>query len=208
MPNDENTAQTVDNIYSSLREMMLDNDPYALRHETQETLVSLFRAIGKMLAHDPTATIPELDDNLIIDAARHSGNNVLSNVGSDQQYQIRQFADSGNTDYAKTIATSFLLSLVDNWYTQLALSAYRDTAEEDSDERDRLQKAVEDFQRIAKLYHSGLVNDFVGMRALLLAATTTDAVPTLCRDVHESITVPWFLNIAEYNKYVAAICMS
>lgn len=207
MTDNADLRQNVDNIYSSLREMMLDNDPYALRNETQETLVSLFRAIGKLLAQDPTSTLPELSDALIIDASRHSGNNVLANVGSDQQYQIRQFVDSGNTDYAKTIAMSFLLSLVDNWYTQLALSAYRDAAEEYSDEHERRQKAADDFQTVAKVYHDGLLNDG-GMRALLLAARHTDTVSSICGAIHPSLTVPWFLNFAEYDKYEATLCTS
>lgn len=207
----QETLQTeVENAYSSLRALMLDNDPYALRHETQETLILLFYSLGKLLAHDPSAPLPELSPHLVADASRHAGNRVLAGVGSDQQYEIAHFSVTTDRDSATTIALSFLHGLVEHWYVQLALCAYRAVAEEDSDEYEdeyeKLDKAVQDFQTIAKIYHDGLINSD-GMRALLLVARNTDEVQRFRQDVHESITVPWFLNIAEYDKYAEAVAI-
>lgn len=197
----------VDDIYDALREMMRDDDPHALRNETQETLVSLLIALGKLLLHAPDSPLPELHKNLVIAGARHAGNKVLAKSGTTYKENIALFEKSKNTDYKTMLALSCLYDLAENFQIQIALAAYWDDAEEDSDEREQMKQAAEEFQTIARSYSSEFLEP-VGMRMLLWAARHTDVVKRIRADVHPELTVPWFINPAEYDRYEAAACTS
>jgi hypothetical protein len=177
--------------------LSLSGDPHALRQEAQTNLCSFMQLLGRQLVHVPGTKVPAMHDQFIVDAARHAGNDILGKLGADQYHLIQRciqdFKDPGERHYAEDVACSLVEELCAHWYVQRALEAYRDSTEEESDARDYLDRAVEDFKVIAKLYENGLVGKPEGVQALTWVAQNTNYISNLRAMLPEGADVPWFL---------------
>jgi hypothetical protein len=149
--------------------------------------------------------MPALHDQLVVDAARHAGNDILGKLGADQYHLIQRclqdFKDPDERHYAEDVACSLVEELCAHWYVQRALEAYRDAAEEESDARDYLDRAVNDFAVIAKLYENGLVSKPEGVQALTWVAQNTNYISNLRAMLPEGTDAPWFLREDWYKNY-------
>jgi len=185
--------------------LALSGDPHALRQEAQTNLLSFMQLLGRQLVHVPGTKMPALHDQLVVDAARHAGNDILGKLGADQYHLIqrclRDFADPDERHYAEDVACSLVEELCAHWYVQRALEAYRDAAEEESDARDYLDRAVEDFKVIAKLYENGLVSKPEGVQVLTWVEKNTNYTSNLRAMLPEGAEVPWFLREDWYKNY-------
>ena len=185
--------------------LSLSGDPHALRQEAQTNLLSFMQLLGRQLVHVPGTKMPALHDQLVVDAARHAGNDILGKLGADQYHLIqrclRDFADPDEHYYAEDVACSLVEELCAHWYVQRALEAYRDAAEEESDARDYLDRAVEDFKVIAKLYEQGLVSKPEGVQVLTWVEKNTNYISNLRAMLPEGAEVPWFLREDWYKNY-------
>ena len=186
--------------------LSLSGDPHALRQEAQTNLCSFMQLLGRQLVHVPGTTAPEfVNSGLVMAAARHAGNDILDRVGEEQQQLIqrclRDFKDPDEHHYAEDVACSLVEELCAHWYVQRALEAYRDAAEEDSDERDYIDQSVNDFKTIAKVYKDGLTGNAGGVQALTWVAQNTNYISNLRAMLPEGAEVPWFLREDWYKNY-------
>jgi hypothetical protein len=184
--------------------LSLSGDPHALRQEAQTNLLSFMQLLGRQLVHVPGTTAPEfVNSGLVMTAARHAGNDILDRVGEQQQLIqrcLRDFKDPDERHYAEDVACSLVEELCAHWYVQRALEAYRDAAEEDSDERDYIDQSVNDFKTIAKVYADGLTGNADGVKMLSWVAHNTNYVSNLRAMLPEGAEVPWFMNVDNYRQ--------
>jgi hypothetical protein len=184
--------------------LSLSGDQHALREETQSNLCTFMYLLGRQLVHVPGTQLPEIADKLVIDAARHAGNDILRKVGDEQtrllQKCIRAFKDPDDYHYAEDVACSLVEELAAHWYVQKALEAYASAAEEDSDERDRLDRAAADYRTVAKIYEDGLTGNPDGVKALSWVAHNTHYVSNLRAMLPEGTDAPWFFDVNKYRQ--------
>jgi hypothetical protein len=184
--------------------LSLSGDPHALRQEAQTNLCSFMQLLGRQLVHVPGTKMPALHDQLVVDAARHAGNDILDKVGAEQQKLLQRclqdFKDPDEHYHAEDVACSLVEELCAHWYVQKALEAYRDSTEEESDARDYLDRAVEDFKTIAKVYADGLTASADGVKVLSWVAHNTNYVSNLRAMLPEGAEVPWFMDVNKYRQ--------
>jgi len=185
--------------------LSLSGDPHALRQEAQTNLLSFMQLLGRQLVHVPGTKAPEfVNSGLVMAAARHAGNDILDKVGEQQQQLIqrclRDFKDPDEHHYAEDVACSLVEELCAHWYVQRALEAYRDAAEEDSDERDYIDQSVNDFKTIAKVYEEGITGNADGVKVLSWVAHNTNYVSNLRAMLPEGAEVPWFMDVNKYRQ--------
>ena len=186
--------------------LSLSGDEHALRQETQTNLLTFMQLLGRQIAHVPGTLPPDfVSAGLVMAAARHAGNDILGKLGADQYHLIqrclRDFKDPDERHYAEDVACSLVEELAAHWYMQCALEAYRDAADEESDEREYIDNAVNDFKVVAKLYEKGLVSKPEGIQALTWVAQNTNYVSNLRAMLPEGADVPWFLRDDWYKNY-------
>ena len=186
--------------------LSLSGDPHALHQETQTNLCSFMQLLGRQLVHVPDTAPPEfVDSGLVMAAARHAGNDILDRVGEQQQQLIqrclRDFKDPGERHYAEDVACSLVEELCAHWYVKKALEAYRDAAEEESDERDYIDQSVNDFKTIAKVYEDGITGNADGVKVLSWVAQNTNYISNLRAMLPEGADVPWFLREDWYKNH-------
>jgi hypothetical protein len=196
-------AKDMDDAQHYLK-LSLREDPHALRQEAQTNLCSFMQLLGRQLVHVPGTTAPEfINSGLVMAAARHAGNDILDRVGEQQQLIqrcLRDFKDPDEHHYAEDVACSLVEELCAHWYVQRALEAYRDAAEEDSDERDYIDQSVNDFKTIAKVYADGLTGNADGVKVLSWVAHNTNYVSNLRAMLPEGAEVPWFMDVSKYRQ--------
>lgn len=165
--------EEVAQIYSAYDEETL-HDPYRLRDATQQNLISLLVAIGRLVTQSPAASKPELGVNELLDGLRHAGNVLLGRVGPEQQEELTATTYKMTHLPAETSAT-----LVDDvfsfWFIRAAAAAYVDPADED--DMERLQNALASYDTIFDVWQRGFETD-VGQR-VLASVRGTDYVETV-----------------------------
>lgn len=132
-------------------------DQHNLREDTQRKLIAVIVEIGRRTVLKENFELPALVLNDIADAARHFGNDILGQSGSEQVELMRSILHNRDT-YAAKKAQNIVDTALRIWYVDQAVVAYKHEAEEfdDEDLGTRLFQVREDLERVCSNYYANL----------------------------------------------------
>lgn len=180
----------------------LTGDRHMLREGTQQNGVSFLFSLGRSLVYNSQRPLPDLEPRLVVEALRHAGNNVL---GRDDHRKLDQWRSDMTSKYGRDEAEDLACGLIDEMlahrYVGQAAQAYLDALDEDDQWREPLERELETFRTIAKVYEDGVKSHPNGIRALTWAYRSTNFVKNQRAMLPEGAEVPWYLDPTWYENY-------